>query len=216
MSDNSASTLSKEQQQKMADDKAYNKAVDTEITKLLKDTLTEVKSMLDSSYDEELIPIFDRSSCAIILFDEKQKTPSTETPLVPVSIPISTITQESTSTTTTTLAPITTETTTTPAPITTETTTTPAPIPTTTTTTTPSPISTETTTTPAPIPTENPTLTSSADMVTAADSTSTQEQTSEHFSNSFMESKTLTWILIVILILLGLFILNNHFHIINL
>ena len=201
MSDYSAPALSKEEQQKMADDKAYNEAVDTEITQLLKDTLTDFKSMLDGSYDEELIPIFDRSSCAFVVFDKKQKTSSTETPLVPVSIPTSTITQESTSTTTTTTAPITTETTTTPAPIPTETTTTPAPI------------TTETTTTPAPIPTENPTLTSSADMVTAADSTSTQEQTSEHFSNSFMESKTLTWILVIILILLSLFILNKYFNI---
>ncbi len=192
MSDNSAPTLSKEEQQKMADDKAYNEAIDIEIIKLLKDTLTEVKSMLDSSYDEELIPIFDRSSCAVILFDEKQKTPSTEDPLVVISVPVLTSTDTS-------------------APITAETSTTPELIPT---TTTPSPISTEPISTPAP--TENLTLTLSATTVTDADSTSIQDRTSEHFSNSFMASKILTWILVVILILLGLFILNNHFHIINL
>lgn len=38
----------------------------------------------------------------------------------------------------------------------------------------------------------------------------------ESFGNSFMESSTLTWILVIILILLVLYLANRHFHIIRL
>jgi hypothetical protein len=172
MSDYIAPVLSKEQLQKMVDDKAYNEAVNTEINNLLKEQSMTIKNILDDFDDDELIPIFERHNCAIIMLNKNGEKKNNEVstsaavsePVVSSAAPAQDVSAPAQDVSTSGIV--------------------------------------------------NPVvLTSSANTVTDTD---TDEVSSEHFTNSQMNSSTLTWFLIIILILIiGLFILNKYYHIIK-
>jgi hypothetical protein len=165
MSDYIAPVLSKEQLQKMVDDKAYNEAVNTEINNLLKEQSMTIKNILDDFDDDELIPIFERHNCAIIMLNKNGEKKNNEVSTsAAVSEPVVSSAAPAQDVSTSGIV--------------------------------------------------NPVvLTSSANIVTDTD---TDDVSSEHFTNSQMNSSTLTWFLIIILILIiGLFILNKYYHIIK-
>ncbi len=176
MSDYIAPPLSKEQLQKMVDDKAYNEAVNNEINNLIKAQSMTIKNILDDD-DDELIPIFERHNCAIIMLNKNGKKKNNE---VLTSTSTSTSIKDVDTSTSTSIKDVDTSTTT----------------------------STSTSGIVNPV-----VLTSSANIVTDTDM---NEVSSEHFTNSQMNSSTLTWFLIIILILIiCLFILNKYYHIIK-
>jgi hypothetical protein len=266
--------LSKELLKKREEDSAYNETVDAEITDMLKKQLYTIKKLLDIYDNEENeIPIFDRSNCAIIMIGDKSKsgetpempetpmtgdmpeTPMTgdmpETPMTgdmpetPMTgdMPETTMTGDMPETPMTgdmpetpmtgeiPETPMTGEMPETPmtgempeTPMTGETPETPlVPVPIETTTTLlASANNGENFSAPmAQINKKNIKLTPSAELMKNSNSESQSESGSgsnksiEGFSDSFLESSTLTWVLVIILILLILFILNRHFHIIN-
>jgi hypothetical protein len=149
----------------MIDDKAYNEAVNTEINNLLKEQSMTIKNILDDIDDDELIPIFERHNCAIIMLNKNGEKKNNE---VSTSAAVSEPVVSSAAPEVSTSGIV------------------------------------------------NPVvLTSSANIVTDTD-TDMNEISSEHFTNSQMNSSTLTWFLIIILILIiGLFILNKYYHIIK-
>jgi hypothetical protein len=185
-------TTTKEQQSKIVEDK--------DIKIILKELSMAIKNEFDlHNDDDKLIPVFERSNCAIFMVDDT-KIPLVETPFVEISIVETPFVEISI--VETPLVP--TETTSIETPL--------VEI---------SIVPTETTSIETPlvetplVPTETTSIETPLVEMTSSMQPLEQFSESEKKENSFMESSTLTWILIIILILLGLFILNKHFNFIK-